>query len=534
SDILIICSPRWRNCVARRGPAAPSCAATCIRSGMCSVGCVISNPMAGIAPCDTPRTSTAVGMRPARRRGWKSRGCWNRCSNLPTSRTTRTSTGARSKYPSRWCSSCGVHSDRARFFPAMTRSPNTLLINPPVTSRHSARFPLSLLNLSAALDETGSSRIIDGNLDRDVVGATLGVLERECFDAVGVSVMGGPHVAPAVAVSRAVRERFPWLPIIWGGYFPTLNTDAVLAAPYVDYAIRGQGEQTLSELVASLGGDGPRLHDIAGLSWKGASGVTHNPGRPFSRGKLSSLLPYEKLGDPRRYLARTYLGSRTVAHQAALGCRFRCTFCGVAAMFGGATALPPLARFEQELHYLKHTLGADSVQYFDHNFFDREDDMIPLLEIMARFELPWWCFARTDALLNLSEHAWKLVKKSRLRMAFMGAESPDRQMLKAIRKGTRPDQALAVAELCKRMGVIPELSFMVAPPENTEEETEHTFEFIRELKRINPDCEIIVYIYTPLPESSLHQKDRGKGRAPALFDIHGEPVVFPTTVEEWT
>jgi hypothetical protein len=28
--------------------------------------------------------------------------------------------------------------------------------------------------------------------------------------------------------------------------------------------------------------------------------------------------------------------------------------------------------------------------------------------------------------------------------------------------------------------------------------------------------------------------DRGKGRAPALFDIHGEPVAFPTTVEEWT
>jgi len=416
----------------------------------------------------------------------------------------------------------------------MTRSPNTLLINPPVTSRHSARFPLSLLNLSAALDETGSSRIIDGNLDRDVVGETLRVLEHEHFDAVGVSVMGGPHVAPAVAVSRAIRERFPRLPIIWGGYFPTLNTDAVLAAPYVDYAIRGQGEQTLSELIASLGGDGPGLHEIAGLSWKGIRGVTHNPGRPFSRSRPAALLPYDKLGDPRRYLARTYLGSRTVAHQAALGCRFRCTFCGVAAMFGGATALPPLERFERELRYLKHTVGADSVQYFDHNFFDREDDMIPLLEIMARFELPWWCFARTDALLNLSEHAWKLVRKSRLRMAFMGAESPDRQMLKAIRKGTRPDQALAVAELCKRMGVIPELSFMVAPPENTEEETEHTFEFIRELKRINPDCEIIVYIYTPLPESSLHQKDKGKGRAPALFDIHGEPVVFPTTVEEWT
>lgn len=416
----------------------------------------------------------------------------------------------------------------------MTHSPNTLLINPTIASRHGARFPLSLLTLAATLDQTGSSRIIDGNVDRDFVDETLRALEREHFDAVGVSVMGGPHVAPAIAVSKAVRQRHPQLPIVWGGYFPTLNTDAVLTAPCVDYVIRGQGESGLPELLAALGGRGPALGDIAGLSFKGADGTTHNPSRPFSPARSAPPLPYAKLGDPRRYLARTYLGARTVAHQAALGCRFRCTFCGVAAMFGGATALPPLERFERDLTYLKHTLGADSVQYFDHNFFDREEDMIPLLEIMARFEMPWWCFARTDALLNLSERAWKLVRKSRLRMAFMGAESPDAQMLKAIRKGTRPDQALAVAELCGRMGVIPELSFMVAPPENTEEQTEHTFEFIRELKRINPACEIIVYIYTPLPETSMHQKDRGKGRAPPLFDVHGEPVVFPTTLEEWT
>jgi len=159
--------------------------------------------------------------------------------------------------------------------------------------------------------------------------------------------------------------------------------------------------------------------------------------------------------------------------------------------------------------------------------------MIPLLEVMAKLEMPWWCYARSDALLNLSESTWKLVRKSKLRMAYVGAESPSGAMLKEIRKGTRPDQTLEVAELCRRNGVIPELSFMVAPPENTEEETEHTFEFIRELKRINPQSEIIVYIYTPLPESSKHEKDRGKRESMPLLDLNGEPVVFPKTPEEW-
>jgi radical SAM superfamily enzyme YgiQ (UPF0313 family) len=203
-------------------------------------------------------------------------------------------------------------------------------------------------------------------------------------------------------------------------------------------------------------------------------------------------------------------------------------------MFGGTTILPAAERLERDLHYLKYEIGADSVQYFDHNFFDREVDMIPLLEVMARFELPWWCFARADALLNLSERGWKLVRKSKLRMAYIGAESPSGQMLKEIRKGTRPDQTREVVDVCRRHDVIPELSFMVAPPENTEEETEHTFEFIRELKRINPQTEIVIYVYTPLPEGSRHEKDRGKRGAAPLQYLNGEPLVFPQSPEEWT
>jgi len=416
----------------------------------------------------------------------------------------------------------------------MTRSSNTLLINPTITSRSSARFPLSLLHLSAALDRAGSSQIIDGNVDRDLLGETMRAIEQNTFDAVGISVMGGPQIEPSIAVSKMIRERFPALPIIWGGYFPTLYTDTALTAPYVDYAIRGQGEESFPELIAALSGkDESKLAQIGGLSWKNGDSIIHNPNRRFTLGDTGLVLPYDKLGDPRRYLAPTFLGRRTAAHQAAIGCRFRCTFCGVAAMFGGTTALPAAARLERDLSYLKYELGADSIQFFDHNFFDREEEMIPLLEVMAKLEMPWWCYARSDALLKLSESSWKLVRKSRLRMAYIGAESPSGQMLKEIRKGTRPDQTLEVAELCRRNGVIPELSFMVAPPQNTEEETLHTFEFIRELKRINPSSEIIVYIYTPLPDSSKHEKDRGKHIGAPLLDLHGDPVVFPKTPEEW-
>ena len=416
----------------------------------------------------------------------------------------------------------------------MSEQQHILLINPTITSRRSARFPLAVLNLSASLDGAYASSIIDGSVDRDFIATALRTLEGGRVGAVGVSVMGGPQLSSAIAVSRAIRARFPGIPIIWGGHFPTICAEPSLRASYVDYVIRGQGEATLRELLDAV--FRKRQQDfaaIAGLSWRAAEGIQHNSARAFSAAGLTRPLPYERLGNPRQYLTRTFLGRRTTGYQAALGCRFRCTFCGVASMFRGKTALPAPQRLERDLRYLTENLGADSVQFFDHNFFDREEDTAPLLDVLAALQLPWWCFARSDALLNLSEQSWSLVRRSRLRMAYIGAESPSDWLLHDVRKGTSADQTLEAIELCHSNGVIPELSFMLAPPQDPEGETERTFEFIRHIKRRYPRTEIMLYTYAPLPAGPgrvIPQVERALGE---LRDGHGRPLVFPATADKW-
>jgi radical SAM superfamily enzyme YgiQ (UPF0313 family) len=203
-------------------------------------------------------------------------------------------------------------------------------------------------------------------------------------------------------------------------------------------------------------------------------------------------------------------------------------------MFRGKTALPAARRLAEDLRILKHGLGADAIQFYDHNFFDREVEMVPLLEVLADLKLPWWCFARSDALLNLSDASWRLVRKSGLRMAYIGAESPDDKLLHDIRKGTRADQTLAVVDKCRSNGVIPELSFMLAPPHDPEGATERTFEFIREIKRVYPRTEIMLYIYTPLPPSPHASPSRVPRATVPLLDEDGKPLVFPESVEEWS
>jgi radical SAM superfamily enzyme YgiQ (UPF0313 family) len=416
----------------------------------------------------------------------------------------------------------------------MIASQRVLLINPTITSRRHARFPLALLSLSEALDGRYASTILDGNVDRDFVATAVRAVSDGSVGAVGVTVMGGPQLLSAIAVSKAIRDRLPSVPIIWGGAFATVCPDAAASAPYVDFAVRAQGERTLLELLDALStGESSSFGSIAGLSWRQGGHVVHNADRPFSAAGLNRMLPYASLPNPRQYLTHTYLGRRTAGYQAGLGCRFRCTFCGVATMFRGKLALPPAERLEQDLEFMTSRLGVDGIQFYDHNFFDREVDMVPLLEVMARFELSWWCFARSDALVNLSERSWALVKKSRLRMAYIGAESPSDWLLHDIRKGTRCDQTLEAVEKCRAHGVIPELSFMVAPPQDPEGETEKTFEFIRQIKRLHPATEVMIYVYTPLPRLRDPSSSATARASNAPRDCEGRPVLYPQTADQW-
>src|SRR4051794_13471312 len=111
----------------------------------------------------------------------------------------------------------------------MTR-PRILLINPRICSPRSMRLPLSLLALGAVLEGQYDYRIIDGNVDQEPVQTALEYLSDGAPALIGLSVMPGPQVGPAVQVASALRAARPQIPIVWGGYFPTMYAEAAINA----------------------------------------------------------------------------------------------------------------------------------------------------------------------------------------------------------------------------------------------------------------------------------------------------------------
>ena len=138
-----------------------------------------------------------------------------------------------------------------------------LLYYPKLTKPKNRRFPLSILALAAVLQGREEYEIVDGNLDLDPDATLARLIETHSVELLGVSVMPGPQMVSAMRSCKGVRARYPRVPIVWGGYFPSLYADATLNARYVDYAVRGQGENTLLELIDALRGKSD-LRSIAG------------------------------------------------------------------------------------------------------------------------------------------------------------------------------------------------------------------------------------------------------------------------------
>jgi radical SAM superfamily enzyme YgiQ (UPF0313 family) len=381
--------------------------------------------------------------------------------------------------------------------------------------------------VGAALPADVNWEIIDGNLpNADPLAELVGYVEArrggpDPVEAVAFTVMPGPQLVSAVPLAREFKARYPDIPMIWGGNFGSLYPAPVLAAPYVDWVVRGQGEHTFAELLDVLNGRrDPRT--VAGLCFPNPDGsVWMAPERRWVGPDELPEPPYHKI-DVRQYLHPTFLGRRSGVYQASIGCPYGCKFCGVISVFGSRESQQAPERTARHLAFLAREHGMDSVHFYDNNMFVAEAHARELAERMLPLGLRWWCEARVDALLRLSEDTWRLLTRSGLTMVFCGAESGSDEVLRRMNKKTTTAQIEQVAARCRQHGIIPEFSFVFGDPDEPEREIENTLAFIRRLKGINPQMELISYFYTPTP-----QRRGTYGDVDALAGT-------PDTLEEWT
>src|ERR1051325_8123738 len=408
--------------------------------------------------------------------------------------------------------------------------PKVLLFNPrPAATK--PRIPNSILAVAASIEGKYDYVIVDGNLERDPGERIFSYLRTGEFSYFGCTVMPGPQLRQAIPVSKKIREQFPNVKIIWGGYFPSNQPRTVLDSGFVDVIINGMGDKSFPRLLDAFASDSS-FDNISNLIFLKEGKIIgtkkdeiYEPDElpAFSYEKLNSFYPIAK------YLGKTYLGTKTIAYHSSFGCPFTCSFCAVVPIYSARWKGRSAELIYKDILFLKEKFGGNAIEFHDNNFFVSEKRTVEFSKLIAKENMVWWGEGRIDTIDKYSDESLQLMREAGCRMIFFGAETGNDALLKQMDKGgTQSGEQIArFAERMAKFDIIPEYSFVLGTPAETPgkvmRQIDEDIAFIKKIKDINPDTEIIIYVYSPVPTegSELYEKVLSTG------------FRFPQKLEDW-
>ncbi len=399
-----------------------------------------------------------------------------------------------------------------------------LFYNPLSTSPGKAPLPLSLLSVASVINADYDCEFIDGNL---VAAPATRIIERaQATKAklLAVTVMPGPQLKQAVEVCKKVKTELPGLLILWGGYFPTQHAAVIMKDSRVDFCIEGQGEAPFRRLVDTVYRGGS-LADVPSLWYRDEHGTIQQTLRaPNVQIDPLPWFPYENL-DMDAYRRQNYLGTSVYNHNTSFGCPFACNFCAVVALSKRKWIAESSKRMADVVTHLHDRYGANGIEFHDMDFFVNEERTADFADRITPLGINWWALGRVDTLSTYSDATWAKLKASGVKMIFMGAESGSDDVLARMNKGGKSgtELTLAIAEKLRKLGIVPEFSFVLGNPPDPMADINVSIQFIRKLKRINPFAELILYLYTPVPQENSELFEAAKKAG----------FKFPETLEEW-
>lgn len=381
-------------------------------------------------------------------------------------------------------------------------------------------MPLALLSIASALDPARYECIIaDVRVDENAAETVLHHLpDAVCL---GITVLTGRPIRDALSMTRRAKAACPQVPIVWGGWHPSLfPTETLRDEPAVDITVQAQGEMTFRELVDALA-EGHSLENVAGICYRTPSGaLSRNPARALT--DMNELPPVNyDLIPVERYFAKK--GRRQFDYISSTGCRFRCTFCADPFVFSRKwTAIEPERMVAEFTHWhCKH--GFTDVNLQDETFFTHRKRTVEFADrlLQSGIGVSWAGTLRADQSERMDEAEFALVVRSGFRRALIGVESGTQEMLDWLKKDIKLEQVWAAAERCKRHGIGAIFPFIVGFPGESDASIKASLNFAKRLRAMSPKFSTPVFYFKPYPGSVITQAVVEQG------------YVLPEHLEEW-
>jgi radical SAM superfamily enzyme YgiQ (UPF0313 family) len=268
------------------------------------------------------------------------------------------------------------------------------------------------------------------------------------------------------------------IPLVVGGYKATEQVEELFqACPGIDIIVRGEGEETIREILAGL----PEK-DILGISYRKDGSVFHNNMRPLP---AVDIVPY-----PDRSLRRaeyrlslhgmniTNLKFDTVL--SARGCPFNCKFC--------TFSLNPLG---QKRPYAERSVSsvveeivgmdADVILFSDDNFATNPKRALSICDEIIKRKIKKRFLAQVRIEIAKSPMLLGKMVKAGFKILSLGIESPHDHILAQLGKGFNRAELRRAFSVLKRYPIFYHGYFIYGNIGETKQEMLYISQFAREL-----------------------------------------------------
>ncbi|MGB0886686.1 MAG: B12-binding domain-containing radical SAM protein [Vicingaceae bacterium] len=333
-------------------------------------------------------------------------------------------------------------------------------------------------------------------------------------DFVGFSIMSGSHVW-ALKMAKNIKKAYS-INNIFGGAHPTFFQKFV-TEDGVDYLIRGEGEESLLEIM-NLVDQKKEFTHVPNLSFCRDEKATHNPLRNLSKRLDDYPLPdrnlYAKLIQKGKGKVRNIITSR--------GCPFHCSFCFEDAMRelykgkGKYVRIREIDEVINECIKLKEETTAQVIYFADDVFGMKREWLYSFLEIYKeKVGLEFICLVRADLVAADRDYAFNLAKAG-CKSVFFGVESGNEDLRNQVLKKQLDDkQIIDAANLLHEAGITFRTYNILGLPDETLEDAFSTVELNIKIKADYPWCSI----FSPFPGTELSDYAYSKGYLSPTFNV---------------
>jgi anaerobic magnesium-protoporphyrin IX monomethyl ester cyclase len=364
--------------------------------------------------------------------------------------------------------------------------------------------PAGLMYIASCLEKEGHEvEIIDTTVENSYK-KYLKRLKKFNPDAVGISCITAT-IFSAWDTAELVKKNTNAKVFLGGDHVTFLPGESLYCCEYVDYVIRGEGEITTVELIKNLKDD-KKIKEIKGLSYREGKRIIHNPPREWISNLDSIPYPAWHLVDMYKY---TSIVGKSATVFSSRGCPRGCIFCISSRKCGlkwrSRTAQDVILEMRE---IMERYPKLDNIILLDDNFMWDLKRVKKFCDILIKNNdnIEWYCQGRADTIIKGGLKLLKMMKKAGCRGIQIGVETPNKNHLIEINKGIEETEGADAVKLVQKAGILVRATYIFGFENETREEIEETYNFMKELDTMF----IQVGIITPFPGTPLFERWKSK------------------------